>query len=518
MEAMGLLDRVKRAGGRFFSAARLDAEAGPAPLLAYAAVLFVLLMGSGLVRIPSGSSWFPVIKYGIAATVLALGLRGAITAKKCDRPPVLYLMLALFVPFTIDFHLHHAFILLTLVLFAGKSFLPFNSALKPVYVLFIWGAISFLVNQFVEFNPLSFPLFTATFFLPFVFLGLFQRYAAGRIGAKLLDFYHALLLIMVLVIGLQVVFLWHLHPDMRTGGTRMTTHAAMLLGIAFLGLLFKKRAGPGFFSGYGGKEKALLILTLPVLFIIDAKYVLVFLLFSAFVSAVFFGLNSRRVRAAVLLFTAALAALWFVFTDGLLPLSELAVRTKRYNLVGVSRQFSTSAKARLIRSAAALPANDPLVFFIGSGPGTFLSRAASSRTPARRGRAYGSYGWQRKFAESYLPGFILPYESWIRKKYWQDGLVDPQLGSLYNWNSSLFNMVFETGIVGVLLFAWFFLKLARRAVLARGGETGVFSRLAVIALALFLFLMSLNELWYEQPTFQIAAFALIGLTLARREP
>jgi hypothetical protein len=218
----------------------------------------------------------------------------------------------------------------------------------------------------------------------------------------------------------------------------------------------------------------------------------------------------------VLLSTAALAALWFVSTDGLLPLSELAVRTKRYNLVGVSRQFSTSAKARLIRSAAALPANDPLVFFIGSGPGTFLSRAASSRTPARKGRAYGSYGWQRKFADYYLPGFIRPYESWIKKKYWRDGLVDPQLGSLFNWNSSLFNMLFETGIVGLLLFAWFFLDLARRAARAREGETGVFSRLAVIALAMFFFLMSLNELWYEQPTFQIAAFAMIGLSLARR--
>jgi len=91
-------------------------------------------MGSGLVKIPVGSILFYVVKFGIILGVLGIGVWTWYKAKANNLPPTDYLKLALFVPFTIDFHLHYAFIFLTIILFNKKLLLPWNSPLKPIEV------------------------------------------------------------------------------------------------------------------------------------------------------------------------------------------------------------------------------------------------------------------------------------------------------------------------------------------------------------------------------------------------
>jgi hypothetical protein len=119
-------------------------------ILAYTGIFFVLLMGSGLVKIPVGSVWFYVIKFGIIAAVLGIGVRAWWKAKKNNQPPTSYLQLSLFVPFTIDFHLHFAFIFLTIILFNKKLLLPWNSPLKPIHLSNNWGFVPQTVNEFLN--------------------------------------------------------------------------------------------------------------------------------------------------------------------------------------------------------------------------------------------------------------------------------------------------------------------------------------------------------------------------------
>jgi len=472
----------------------------------------VLLMGSGLIGIPVGSPWTVLIKFGIIAAVLGIGIWAWAKAKKNDQPPVAYLQLALFVPFAIDYHLHYAFILLTLILFNKKLLLPWKSPLKPIYLLLIWGFASYAVNQLVEFNPLSFPLFFMTFFLPFIFFGMFYRYGTEAIQAQLLRFFYALVLIMILVIGLRIFFYWGGNPDVRTGGTQGTHVAAVFLSVAFLSVLFKRDAEKKFFSRYDRREKALLVLTLPVIFLIDAKYVMIFMLLSVLIAGTADRSLAKTAKAAVWAGAVALIALWVIFTDGSLPISDAAMRDKNFNVMNISELFMDSPKAMLVKNAIALPGNDPLVFIIGSGPGTFLSRAANSRAPVDLGKRSVSYGRQIVRSNSKLPGFLPPFESRIKKKYGRDYQnLAAGLGSLHYWGSSLLNVLFETGIVGLLLFLGFFANLLIRAVAAGKARAKNGLGALITALVVFLFLMALNQLWYEQPVFQIAAYSVLGL-------
>jgi hypothetical protein len=472
-------------------------------------------MGSGLVKIPVGSALFYIIKFGIILGVLGIGLWTWYKAKKnnpayrqAGNPPTEYLKLALFVPFTIDFHLHYAFIFLTIILFNKKLLLPWNSPLKPIYLLFIWGFISYVVNQFIEFNPLSFPLFVITFFLPFIYLTLFYNNVSNDNMTQLFDFINSIVLIMTIIILMQTVILWGAHPDTRTGGTISAHYAAIFVSIAFMFALFNNEKLGTKFRLY--KKRILLTIAFPLLFLIDAKYILLFLLLSVGLSFFIFRINKTYIKVGILGAIIIIILSWYNFTNGIIPLSGLVLNDVNFTVEKIYKKFSESPKAELLANAVTLPKTDPLVFLIGSGPGTFLSRAASSITVLEKKRVLMTPTGNKILVDSKLPGFLPFKTSWIKLKYGMSYFADNDIiSALYNNKSSMINIYYEFGILGLCLFIGFFIYLNIKYFRARLND----DKSSVFCFTLFIFLLSLIEFWFEQPTFQILSYSVLGMKL-----
>lgn len=477
-------------------------------ILPYAGIFFVLFMGSGLVKIPVGSVWFYVIKFGIIAAVLGIGVSAWWKSKKNNEPPTDYLKLALFVPFTIDFHLHYAFIVLTIILFNKKLLLPWNSPLKPIYLLFIWGFISYVINQFVEFNPLSFPLFTVTFFLPFIFFSLFFQFANSANNVKIHDFFNTIVLMVMALVGIQIISFGDAHPDIRNGGTLGSHYAALFISFALLLILFKYDSIDSFRANFKYRESAILLISLPIMFLLDAKYVLMFLFVVVPITFFIYRLQKLRTKIIAGISFVVLLSVWILLSNGVMPISTLVVNDANYNIINLSKQFLDSPKARIIESGLKLPQTEPLAFFFGSGPGTFLSRASNARVPVEQGKSAVTYGHSISKSHSKLPSFISEFESSIRKKYGKEYYIDvPWQGSFFDWRSSFINVYFEFGVIGIVLFIFYFIyqnlySKKNRDILA-----------TVFSLTIFMLLLSFFELWYEQAAFQVCAYGITGLTL-----
>ena len=234
--------------------------------LAYLGVVLTLFAGTNLVKIHAGSPAFFVIK--ISTIVIVLVLASYFFYKQLT---INYLKLTLFIAFTTDYQLQYAFIFLTIILFNKKLLLPFNSNLKPIYLLLGWALISFTVNQFIEFNPLSFPLFLFTFFLPIIFFGLYYN-NSGDSQQELIDFFLNIVLIMSGFIVIQFFLQPQLHPDYWNGGTPNAHIAAAYITIAFILSITKLgRINRSLFPKYF-REMIISAITFPILFLVDAKY------------------------------------------------------------------------------------------------------------------------------------------------------------------------------------------------------------------------------------------------------
>lgn len=469
-------------------------------ILAYAGIFFVLFMGSGLVKIPVGTVWFYVIKFGIIAVVMGIGVSAWWKAKKNNLPPTTYLKLALFVPFTIDFHLHYAFIFLTIILFNKKLLLPWNSPLKPIYLLFIWGFISYVLNQFVEFNPLSFPLFVGTFFLPFIFFSFSYQYGNNEFLKEVTEFFVNVLLVMTVLIILQIMLLRDVHPDYWSGGTQNAHAAAALMTLGFIlvfnDLLKKDKTANKI-------KKLVLLFSAPILFyFIDAKVFLIFIFFYTILILFFHFAKSKTTR--IIFFSSGIVAVfvWLFIFNGRIPISTLTSSEENYTLSSVLGNYSEMPKAKLFTSYIKLPFSDPLLFFIGSGPGTFISRASLLKYHISNEGTHLSITGKREKLIIPSGSIFLPVRTNLQNKF--ANIYDAKrFESFYNKKSTLFATMYEAGIIGFALLGWFFYRI----------WTCVEKKNKIIILSFIILIMFISyfNYWLEQTSFTIAVYLLFGL-------
>ncbi len=420
-----------------------------------AGMLLVLLLGTGL------TGFQPKPAGLLIRVILILGLLGLGLFFYLCRDNTRYLQLALFIPFTIDYLLHFLFILLTVLLFRRRLLPPFSSPLKPIYLLLGWSFFSFAVNQFSEFNPLSLPFFLLTFFLPFTYFSLFFSQAESGGTGRLLNFFTWTVLLNNCLIVLQLLLLPDLHIDLYGGGTGKSHFAAALASLAFilslLALAGKKPAQKK------GRHLLILISTPLVFFFNDAKQFLVLISFFGLLICLLHLIRRPAWSLALLGLLAAVFSYWIFFTPGKLPLSAHHANLEYFQLPKISAAFFASPKIRLVRLGAGRLAADPVKFIIGTGPGTFISKAANLKHYLAEGKNI------RSFAGLWAG---LPWlDAWLEPVYTRQQLQYQELlkveayrtGNLFSSKSTLLAVWHETGLIGLLLLLYFFLNLSRRA-------------------------------------------------------
>lgn len=474
--------------------------------LPYIAIFILFFFNSNINNNISHYSILFLLKYGIFAFILLLSIYFFITNKTKN-----YLKTTLLIPFTIDYQLHLAFIVLTLLLYNKKLFLKFNSPLKPIYILFFWGLFSFLVNQFIEINLLSFPIFTFTFFISFIFFGLFTNLGL-EFKDELVKFFYNLVLIMSAVIIMQIILYPDLHPDYWNGGTPHAHISAAYLSIAFIMSTIKlERIRTAPFRIYF-REIITAAIALPILFLIDAKYFLVLTLVILIGYFFIFSFVSRKIKALSFGVLSLLIILFFSTPEKPLPLSLLTLNTSKYNLNRLNAKFKDSPREKLIEAAVKLPFEEPLVFLIGSGPGTFTSRAAYLQFNLANSSNDITYNYGRekinftsKFAKK---------DTWIRSKYAKDAFYDKiDLGSLFNRRTGLISIYVELGIVGLGIFIFFHFYLIK-SVLKEKNLPKTNLMLAVIPLTVLFLSINYFSYWCEYPNYCIIQYGILSLLLS----
>jgi len=188
----------------------------------------------------------------------------------------------------------------------------------------------------------------------------------------------------------------------------------------------------------------------------------------------------------------------------------LVLNDVNFTVEKIYKKFSESPKAELLTNAVSLPKTDPLVFLIGSGPGAFLSRAASSTTVLEKKRALMTPTGDKILVDSKLPDFLPLKTSWIKLKYGKSFFDDNDtISALYNNKSSIINIYYEFGILGLCLFIGFFIYLNIKYFKARLID----DKSSFFCITLFIFLLSMIEFWFEQPTVQILSYSVLGMKL-----
>jgi hypothetical protein len=474
--------------------------------LSYLGMFFVLLMGSGLIKIPDYTLWFFGIKVGINVAILTIALSAWWRAKKNNEPPIAYLKLALFIPFTADFNIHYTFIFLTIILFNKKLLLPWKSPLKPIYLLFILGFISYVVNQFIEFNPLSFPIFVGYFFLTFIFFGLFYKYAKEIEFRLLKQYFLNIVMIMIVITIAQIIFLPDVYPDFWHGGTGDAHYAGLFLSIAFILIISKlleKKSGKVFnFS-----EIIITVLTLPILFFIDSKTIFIFTLV-VFLVIIFIRIEKAVNKIAFVSSIICLILLWYNFSDRKLPISILSLKYNVYYINEYTDHYTSTDKFHLLKEAELTFKNDPIVALIGGGPGTFLSRTALfKKIIVTRIDEKLKNSYLNKFTKIIQSSFK-PADSWVKIKYAGINFEKRPYASMVDWRSSLINLFFEFGFIGVLLYSSFIFILIKKGIrLYKKDKRNGFLLITFTTLVMMLFYLSY---WGESVKFGISVYSFLG--------
>lgn len=474
----------------------------------YLAAFFVMLLGSGLVKIPTDSLWFYVIRYGIILGVLGIGVWTWYKARANKIPPTEYLLLSIFVPFTNDYMLHIIFVIFTVVLFWKEVLLPFKSPLKPIYILFFMGLASYIINQFIEFNPLSFPIFFILFFLPFAFFSLFYKYTNVNNRAELIEFYLKLVLIMSLVIIIQTIVFWNEHPDARNGGTTHVHFAGVLLTLAFIICLSKLTDTHHSFKNLSIYEKLILIITLPLLFLMDAKLSLGIVVF-IIVIALFLMLRKKVYRISAAAVVLSIVVILFLMPQMNLPISILSFKNEDISIINIVNRFKGSEKMQIIKHAAALPFDEPLTFIIGSGPGTFLSRTSLLKKYMADGHTYSLYSAKDSVGSSTLNKLFAPADTRLEKRYnFAEIKGNNNLGVFYDWKSSMLSFYFEFGVISILTVIYFLYKLFKK-VLNKENRVN-YNYILLGFLMLFIIAISFFNYWQEYTNYVIIQNSLLG--------
>ena len=267
----------------------------------------------------------------------------------------------------------YTYILLTVLLFNTKIFIPFRKPAKYLYLLLMVGFFSYLVNQVIEINLLAFPAFVGSFFLPASLFMVTYRYVDEEMKDDLIQYYMVLITILAVVAIIQFGTLG-VTVDRLTGGTTSSHTLGFHMAVGFL-LLFGKLFVRKTIKKFKPHEILLFTLIFPVMFLSDAKYLMGNMIIGSF--SIFLFLYIRKwLRPIVIISVAVGAFLGINYIQN--KYIQLSVKSE-VDVSYVSIRFIDSAKLQLYLKTLYLPINEPTVFLIGSGPGTFLSRAANSR-------------------------------------------------------------------------------------------------------------------------------------------
>lgn len=473
-----------------------------------------MLAGSGLVKFPEGSLWFYGIRYGIIIGVMGIALGEWWKAKKNDwQLTTDYLKLAILVPFINDYALHVMFVVLTVILFNKNLLLPFKSPLKPVYILFFLGFASYIINQFIEFNPLSYPVFIVLFFLPFAFFSLVYKYTDAQSKELLLQFYLKLVTIMSLIIILQTIFFWNQHPDARTGGTTHVHFAAVLLGFAFIILLDRFRFDLSRYKRLTIYEKSVLIITMPLLFLMDAKTIFVILLL--IISISFFVYVKKHIyKIAMGVLGAVLIFILIIAPDINLPVSVLSFKYEGMSIHNTLENFTHSQKYAIIKKAAVLPFDEPLTFLIGSGPGTFLSRTSMLKKYFAAGHTYNLYGARDSVRTDYAAKLFAPADTRLEKKYnFAEIKGKNVMSAAFDWKSSVLSFYFEFGIISVLVIIYFLYRMF--LFMLKPVNRQNYNIPLIVFMLLFIVGISFINYWQEYSNYLMVQNLIFGIIIVK---
>lgn len=399
------------------------------------------------------------------------------------------------------------YILLTLALFNYRIFTPLKGTpAKYLYLMLFSGAISFVLSQANEINLLGFPFFLLSFFLPVIFFLLTYKFVDIRMREELLDFYKNVILVLAVSASIQLV-LKGSTADGLTGGTTSAHTLGFHLGVAFM-LIGSKVIKLSRINHVTLKEYVILSLTIPLMFFSDAKYLMGNMIFAITIIYVLFH-TQKLVKPVLigLVFLIAVNGLDFIRNNDV-RLSTKATVDFSY----LSFRFLSSAKFQLLLETINLPTNEPVVFLIGSGPGTFLSRAANSRAYDTMDKASSTGSGSGANVESNLPSFIQPHTSWVTRKYAVKYFQTNWFGTLYDYRSSLISLFWEFGVIGFSLFLMFFGMIIKKMNylkerIPKFGSDALFLQ----SLIVFYFLNSVLAYYFEYPETQIVFWMFIGI-------
>ncbi len=459
----------------------------------------------------------------LALAAIGLGLLG--------RPRLLILLpvAAAYIP---SLQIGFAAILLTLALFVaaygGRRLTRPLDGLDRIFIgVLVWTTGAWLVNIGIETDAWSFPVFVVTFLAPWlllfvaraapwtveelrIVLGMWAALAIAQVAPALLKplvlglpeaYTIPLILLQIGQLPLLRVLIGEFSADLTTGTTQSAHHLGvlLLLALVLLGMLA---------LALGRRLISVLIaLTLFAFLMTDSKHVVLAAMVPAGVligKAVWPALTRRRRTIVKLL---ALVAVLLIGPPIIVRAVDLAVRDLWGSYIALT---TINPKTQLVIRTTRLMGENDLQTWIGHGPGSFATRAATIRAT------------DVLFKEANrLPAFIPPhtgqsYRSVAFDLYTFD-IADQaryRSGALTNPFSSLVGIIGEYGLAGSLLVFGFFLGLARAGyrLWRSDAEPGFRAAGATIGFALPLFiLLGIFDSYFEQPdlTGALAVLALV---------
>ncbi len=312
---------------------------------------------------------------------------------------------------------------------------------------------------------------------------------------------------MLLVILTQTIFFWKLHPDLRDGGTNHAHTAAVYLSIGILLIAYKyfKTKDFSFF------ELLLCVFAIILMFFMDVKYIFFFLITALIPFIVLVMKESKKVRLVLGTGIPILILFWIFVLDGRVYHSVLSLDDQNYKVTDLIENYPNSEKGRLFTGYSKLIADHPLNAIIGTGPGTFLSRASYYNSDEYIQRWRTTYQGSFYSAKNFLNGNNNQMVSWVRSKYGEgkeyfEGLA--YTTTFYDWRSSLLNMLYEFGIIGILLIVFFLFMPYGKRILSR-------DYILLAPFIIFFFMMLILDLWYEYPRYRIMQDAFLGLLFVK---
>lgn len=420
-----------------------------------------------------------------------------------------YLKLVLFTILIADYVNHYLIIILTVILFY-KEILWSNSGYFKIYaVLFLWAVISYILSLFREPNFLALPLYFLTFFAPVLFFNLAYRIKDKKIFTEAYNFYLNLLVIIISISTLFTIYFWNTSPDVRTGGT-VSTHSTAVFLILASTIIFSKHQAALLTNKTPIKEKVIFLITPFMIYFLDAKYILGCLLISLLLTFLIVYKN-YRIKIAVFALVLLIITGWYNFTDQAFNLSQWTAKKGAFTLKGIENTFTESAKGKLVNFAMVQPANHPVLFLTGYGPGTFLSFAGNARNYRGIEFSYINLGGRFVLVNDLFRKFLPEYKSKLKENF--TGVFKNKymnVSSIFDWRSSFLAIYFELGITGLFIFISSFIYILVKGMKIvkskNAGQIGI----VLISLSFFFFLMSFNELWFEFAHFVIIINLLLG--------